>query len=110
MENILIFDHFNLQDLINISNIEMIKKFIYNIDEIYFTNYSDTRNEMLKNKIMEIIKMLDENLQNCNFLNKTEISFLYFTKSMCLDKLPDYSKQAEESASKCVKLIKFLYR
>jgi hypothetical protein len=52
---------------------------------------------------MEIMKSIDENLQNSNILNKTEISFLFFTKSLCLDKLPDYSKQAEESASKSVK-------
>ena len=42
-----------------------------------------------------------------NILNKTEISFLFFTKSLCLDKLPDYSKNAEESASKSVKNTKF---
>lgn len=56
---------------------------------------------------MEAVKLMDLNLQNINGLNKTEISFLYFTKSMCLDKLPDYSKQAEESASKSVKLIRY---
>ena len=54
---------------------------------------------------MDIIKLIDSNLQNSNILNKTEISFLYFTKSLCLDKLPDYSKGAEESASKSVKII-----
>jgi hypothetical protein len=53
---------------------------------------------------MEAVKLIDHNLQNINVLNKTEISFLYFTKSMCLDKLPEYSKQAEESASKSVKI------
>jgi hypothetical protein len=51
---------------------------------------------------MELIKIIDEILQNSNILNKTELAFLYFTKSFCLDKLPDYSKQAEESASKSV--------
>ena len=58
---------------------------------------------MLKNSIMEIIRIIDENLQNTNSLTKTEISFLYFTKSLCLDKLPDYSKSSEESASKSVR-------
>jgi len=52
---------------------------------------------------MEIIRIIDENLQNTNSLTKTEISFLYFTKSLCLDKLPDYSKSSEESASKSVR-------
>lgn len=56
---------------------------------------------------MEIIKLIDYNLQNSNILNKIEISFLYFTKSLCLDKLPDYSKSAEESASKSLKLNPF---
>ncbi len=51
---------------------------------------------------MDAVKLMDQNLQNINALNKNEISFIYFTKSMCLDKLPEYSKQAEESASKSV--------
>lgn len=102
MENTLIFDHFKKGDLNNIKEIESINQLIEKIDEIYFTNYSSTRNDLLKSAIMEIIKIIDENLQNTNILNKTEISFLYFTKSMCLDKLPDYSKHAEESASKSV--------
>ncbi len=77
----------------------------HKIDEIYFTDYSQERNDKLNSVIMEAVKLMDLNLQNINGLNKTEISFLYFTKSMCLDKLPDYSKQAEESASKSVKFI-----
>ncbi len=54
---------------------------------------------------MDAVKLIDQNLQNINTLNKNEISFLYFTKSMCLDKLSEYSKQAEESASKSVREI-----
>lgn len=82
--------------------IEKIKDLSCKIDEIYFTDYSQERNNKLNTPIMEAVKMIDQNLQNINVLNKTEISFLYFTKSMCLDKLPEYSKQAEESASKSV--------
>ena len=56
----------------------------------------------MKSNIADVIKIIDESLQNSNILNKTELAFLYFTKSHCLDKLPDYTKQAEESASKSV--------
>ncbi len=69
------------------------------------TDYSDTRNSKLNVLIMDCVKLIDQNLANMNILNKHEISFLYFTKSMLLDKLPEYSKQAEESASKSVKYI-----
>jgi hypothetical protein len=51
---------------------------------------------------MDLTKLIDEVLQNQNILNKTELAFLYLTKSITLDKLPEYSKQAEESASKSV--------
>ncbi len=54
---------------------------------------------------MEAVKIIDTSLQNSNILNKNELAFLYFTKSHLLDKLPEYSKQAEESASKLVRLI-----
>ena len=37
-----------------------------------------------------------------NTLSKVETGFLYFAKSVLLDKLPDYSKQAEEAATKSV--------
>ena len=87
--------------------LESIRKLANSIDEIYFTNYTSNRNDLLKSTIMEIMKLIDENLQNSNILNKTEISFLFFTKSLCLDKLPDYSKNAEKSASKSVKNTKF---
>ena len=76
MENTLIFDHFKPEELNNISKIESISEMIYEIDEIYFTNYSQTRNEMLKSKIMEIIKILDDNLQNTNIC-KYILQFVY---------------------------------
>lgn len=51
---------------------------------------------------MDFVKIIDKILENINQLSKKEIGFLYFTKSMTLDKLPEYSKVAEESASKSV--------
>jgi hypothetical protein len=56
---------------------------------------------------MEAIKIIDNSLQNSNILSKNELAFLYFTKSHSLDKLPEYSKQAEESASKLVRIFNF---
>ena len=56
---------------------------------------------------MDLIKIIDEKLQNSNILSKNEIAYLYFLKSLSLDRLPDYSKQAEESASKSLKLNPF---
>lgn len=54
---------------------------------------------------MDLLKIIDVNLQNSNQLDKTEISFLYLVKSLSLDKLPQHSKEAEESASKSVYYI-----
>ena len=65
----------------------------------------EKRNELLKTSIMSLLKLIDSNLQNSNQLSKEEISFLYFIKSLSLDKLPEYSKQSEESASKSVLII-----
>jgi hypothetical protein len=103
MENNLIYNHFKLEDLKNISSLERINEISQKIDEVFFFDYSEKRNEVLKEKIIEIIKIIDENLNNTNFLTKQEISFLYFIKSLCLDKLPEYSKIAEDSANKSVK-------
>jgi len=72
------------------------------VNILYFIDYSKDRSENLKKNIFDLIKIIDENLQNSNILTKNEIAFLYFTKSLCLDKLPEYSKVAEESASKSV--------
>jgi hypothetical protein len=82
-----------------------LKYLIERVNDIYFLNFTNSRNELLKNFIMDAIKIIDNSLQNSNILNKNELSFLYFIKSHCLDKLPEYSKQAEESASKLVRKI-----
>ncbi len=103
MENNLIYNHFRVEDMKNISSLDKINQISQKIDEVFFFDYSEKRNEVLKEKIIEIIKIIDENLNNTNFLTKQEISFLYFIKSLCLDKLPEYSKIAEDSANKSVK-------
>ena len=54
---------------------------------------------------MDLLKLIDSNLQNSNQLSKEEVSFLYLIKSFSLDKLPEYSKESEESASKSVRII-----
>lgn len=79
-----------------------MKELFDKIEDIYYTNYGNERNNLLKSAIMDLLKIIDFNLQNSNKLDKTEISFLYLVKSISLDKLPEYSKQAEESASKSV--------
>ena len=83
----------------NVKDIPEIESKVQKINEISYTNFSENRNDLLKNLIMELIKIIDENLQNSNILTKNEIAYLYFLKSLSLDRLPDYSKQAEESAS-----------
>eukprot|EP00340_Litonotus_pictus_P000911 CAMPEP_0170528620 /NCGR_PEP_ID=MMETSP0209-20121228/14147_1 /TAXON_ID=665100 ORGANISM="Litonotus pictus, Strain P1" /NCGR_SAMPLE_ID=MMETSP0209 /ASSEMBLY_ACC=CAM_ASM_000301 /LENGTH=278 /DNA_ID=CAMNT_0010819985 /DNA_START=34 /DNA_END=871 /DNA_ORIENTATION=- len=77
------------------------------IDDIFYTNYSNERNKILKDEILSTIKVLDEYLSNMNQLKKQEISFIYFSKSFLLDKLPEYSKVAEDSANKSLKLNPF---
>jgi len=74
------------------------------VNSLYFTDYSKDRSENLKRIIFDLIKIIDDNLQNSNILSKNEIAFLYLNKSLCLDKLPEYSKIAEESASKSVSI------
>jgi hypothetical protein len=103
MENNLIYNHFRLEDLKNVASLDKINDISRNIDEVFFFDYSEKRSEILKEKIIEVIKLIDENLNNPNVLTKQEISFLYFIKSLCLDKLPEYWKVAEDSANKSVK-------
>lgn len=102
MESAGILNHFNLDEMKNLQNKEEIIKLSDVIEEIYYTNYKTERNELLKTNILNLLKILDENLQQSNSLTKDEISFLYCIKSQSLDKLPEYSKQSEDSASKSV--------
>lgn len=104
MENNVISSHFDTTKMTNIHDLSEIQTLFDKIEEIYFTNYKTDRNELLKSSIMTLLKLIDSNLQNSNQLSKEEISFLYFIKSLSLDKLPEYSKQSEESASKSVNI------
>ena len=99
--------YFKIEEFKNLTNVQNIEEKTEKITEIYYTNFAENRNDILKNSIMELIKIIDENLQNSNILTKNEIAYLYFLKSLSLDRLPDYSKQAEESASKSLKLNPF---
>ena len=104
-ENNLFTSHFNISEMKGIKNMNEIFDLFNTIEKVYFTNYQKERNDLLKDKIMTLINIIDSNLQNGSQLSKEEISFLYFVKSLSLDKLPEYSKESEESASKSVRNI-----
>jgi hypothetical protein len=104
MEYDSLFSNFDIEKLNQIKNRKNIQSLYEKIEEIYFTNYKTERNELLKTSILELIKIIDENLQLSNTLSKEEISFLYSVKSFALDKFPEYTKESEDSASKSVKI------
>ena len=104
MEYDSLFYNFDIEKLNQIKNLKNIQSLYEKIEEIYFTNYKTERNELLKTSILELIKIIDENLQLSNTLSKEEISFLYSVKSFALDKFPEYTKESEDSASKSVKI------
>ena len=106
-DSVIIKNHFNTNEMKNIKEMSELLRLFNSIEKVYYTNYQKERNELLKKEIMSIINLIDSNLQNGSQLNKDEISFLYFVKSLSLDKLPEYSKESEESASKSVI---FLYK
>lgn len=107
-KNHVLLEQFKKQDFVNISNYEEIESNIELINELHFTYHKSDRNTVLKDKIMQSIKIVDDYLQNMNQINKKEISFLFFAKSVLLDKLPEYSKVAEDSANKSLKLNPFI--
>ena len=102
-----IFGKFKKSQLSSIDKLDLILEFIKKIDEIFYTNYTIERNNLLKEEILSSIKILDEYLSNINQLSKQELSFIYYSKSIILDKLPEYSKIAEESANKSLKFNPF---
>jgi hypothetical protein len=104
MEYDSLFYNFDIEKLNQIKNLKNIQSLYEKIEEIYFTNYKTERNELLKTSILELIKIIDDNLQLSNTLSKEEISFLYSVKSFALDKFPEYTKESEDSASKSVKI------
>ena len=91
---------------LNIAEIQSATK----IEDLYYTFYKNERNALLQTNISNLIKLIDEHLQNSNQLSKEEVSFLYFIKCLSLDKLPEYTKESEESVNKSVrKYISYLY-
>jgi len=106
-ENFFLLKRYKAKDLQSIDKLKVIINQIKKVENIFFTNYSEERNKILKEEILGTIKILDEYLININNLKKQEISFIYFSKSYLLDRLPEYSKIAEESANKSLKLNPF---
>ena len=110
MENENFSPHFDVTKFVNIKNYEEIKTLFFKIEELYYTFYKNERNALLQTNISNLIKLIDEHLQNSNQLSKEEVSFLYFIKCLSLDKLPEYTKESEESVNKSVrKYISYLY-
>lgn len=103
-----ILNRFKREELKSIDKLEEIIQFIDKVEKIFYTDYSNDRNNLLKKEILDSIKILDEYLSNINILCKAEVSFIYFCKSFLLDRLPEYSKVAEDSATKSLKLNPFL--
>lgn len=101
---------FSPHKFVNIKNYEEIKTLFFKIEELYYTFYKNERNALLQTNISNLIKLIDEHLQNSNQLSKEEVSFLYFIKCLSLDKLPEYTKESEESVNKSVsKYISYLF-
>ncbi len=112
MENENFESHFDVSKFVNIKNYPEIKALFFKIEDLYYTFYKNERNELLQTNITNLIKLIDEHLQNSNQLSKEEISFLYFIKCLSLDKLPEYTKESEDSVNKSVRqkniYIKFI--
>ena len=97
--------NFDISKFEHIKNYEELKKLFLEIEEIYYTFYKKEREEKLEENINKLIRLIDQHLQNSNQLTKEEISFLYFIKCLSLDKLPEYTKESEESVNKSVRNI-----
>jgi hypothetical protein len=103
-----VLNRFKREDLKSIDKLDEIISLIDVVEKIFYTDYSAERNNLLKKEILNSIKILDEYLSNINILCKAEVSFIYFCKSFLLDRLPEYSKVAEDSATKSLKLNPFI--
>ena len=108
MENENFEPHFDVTKFVNLKNYDELKKLFFKIEDLYYTFYKKERNELLQTNISNLIKLIDEHLQNSNQLTKEEISFLYFIKCLSLDKLPEYTKESEDSVNKSVR--KYIYK
>lgn len=104
----ILLEQFQIKDLSSLPEIQSISDCISKVANIYFTNYSTDRNNLLKEESMAGIKIIDDSLLNMNNYTKLQVSFLFFVKSWLFDKLPEYSKAAEDSANKALKLNPFL--
>lgn len=102
MENDNFASHFDVTKFEHIKNYDELKQLFLKIEDLYYTFYKNERNELLQSNISNLIKLIDEHLQNSNQLSKEEISFLYFIKCLSLDKLPEYTKESEDSVNKSV--------
>ena len=102
MENENFAPHFDVTKFEHIKNYEELKQLFFKIEDLYYTFYKNERNELLQSNISNLIKLIDQHLQNSNQLSKEEISFLYFIKCLSLDKLPEYTKESEDSVNKSV--------
>ena len=98
--------HFDVTKFEHIKNYDEIKALLDKIEDLYYTFYKNERNNLLQTNISNLLKLIDAHLQNSNQLSKDEISFLYFIKSLSLDKLPEYTKESEESVNKSVSIYK----
>ena len=74
--------YFKIEEFKNVTNVNEYEIKIEKISEIYYTDFSEKRNDVLKTNIMDLIKIIDEKLQNSNILSKNEIAYLYFLKSL----------------------------
>ena len=95
---------FDISTFEHINNYEEIKSLFLDIEKIYYTFYKKEREEKLEESINKLIKLIDNHLQSNKQLSKDEISFLYFIKSLSLDKLPKYCKESEDSVNKSVSI------
>jgi len=108
MENDNFEPHFDVTKFVNLKNYDELKKLFFKIEDLYYTFYKKERNELLQTNISNLIKLIDDHLQNSNQLTKEEISFLYFIKCLSLDKLPEHTKESEDSVNKSVR--KYIYK
>lgn len=99
---------FDVKNFKNIKNYPEIKEIFLKIEELYYTYYKPERNSLLQSNISNLLKLIDSNLQVSKELSKDEISFLYYLKCSSLDKLPEYTKESEESVNKSVTTKKYI--
>ena len=103
MENENFLPYFDVSKFEHLKNYEELKNLFFKIEDLYYTNYKTERNELLQSNISNLLKLIDEHLQNSNQLSKDELSLLYFIKCQSLDKLPEYTKESEDSVNKSVR-------